>query len=91
MLELADYERASHEVLLTPRALEAALFAPAPTVHVHVAEVDDDVVASLDWNEPAIGFYRSLGAQPMDEWTVYRLNGKALADLGEGLPVELSD
>ncbi len=36
----------------------------------------------LDWNEPAIGFYRSLGARPMDEWTVYRLTGDALASLG---------
>jgi len=33
----------------------------------------------LDWNEPAIRFYRSLGARPMDEWTVYRLTGEALA------------
>ena len=32
----------------------------------------------LDWNEPAIGFYRSIGARPMDEWTVYRLTGDAL-------------
>lgn len=36
----------------------------------------------LDWNESAIGFYRSLGAGPMDEWTVYRLTGEALAELG---------
>jgi GNAT superfamily N-acetyltransferase len=35
----------------------------------------------LDWNEPARGFYRSLGAVPMDEWTVHRLTGQALADL----------
>jgi GNAT superfamily N-acetyltransferase len=33
----------------------------------------------LDWNKPAIDFYRSLGAVPMDEWTVYRLSGPALA------------
>ena len=33
----------------------------------------------LDWNEPSIGFYRSLGAVPMDEWTTYRLTGEALA------------
>jgi GNAT superfamily N-acetyltransferase len=33
----------------------------------------------LDWNEPAIRFYRSIGAKPMDEWTVYRLTGDALA------------
>lgn len=32
----------------------------------------------LDWNEPAIGFYRKLGAVPMDEWTTYRLTGEAL-------------
>jgi GNAT superfamily N-acetyltransferase len=36
----------------------------------------------LDWNEPAIRFYRSIGAKPMDEWTVYRLTGDALARLG---------
>lgn len=35
----------------------------------------------LDWNEPAIGFYQSLGARPQDEWTVYRLTGDALKDL----------
>lgn len=34
----------------------------------------------LDWNEPAIGFYKKLGARPMDEWTVYRLTGKTLND-----------
>lgn len=32
----------------------------------------------LDWNEPAIGFYKSLGAIPMDEWTVFRVTGDAL-------------
>jgi len=32
----------------------------------------------LDWNEPAIGFYHSLGATPMDDWTVYRVTGPAL-------------
>ena len=34
--------------------------------------------AVLNWNEPAIGFYRSIGALPQDEWTVYRLTGDAL-------------
>lgn len=33
----------------------------------------------LDWNQPAIDFYRSLGAVPMSEWTVFRLTGEALA------------
>ncbi|MDE2050362.1 MAG: GNAT family N-acetyltransferase [Gammaproteobacteria bacterium] len=37
--------------------------------------------AVLDWNEPSIGFYRSLGALPMDEWTTFRLTGDALASL----------
>ena len=32
----------------------------------------------LDWNEPSIDFYESLGAVPMDEWTVFRLSGDAL-------------
>jgi GNAT superfamily N-acetyltransferase len=35
----------------------------------------------LDWNEPSIGFYRSLGAVAMDEWTTYRLTGDALGAL----------
>ncbi len=35
----------------------------------------------LDWNEPAIHFYRALGASPMDEWTIYRLTGEALERL----------
>ena len=37
--------------------------------------------AVLNWNEPAIGFYKSLGAVPQDEWTVYRVTGEALAHL----------
>ncbi len=36
----------------------------------------------LDWNEPAIGFYKKLGAIPMSEWTVFRLTGPALTNLG---------
>ena len=38
----------------------------------------------LDWNQPAIGFYRSIGAVGMDEWTVQRLSGDALARLAAG-------
>ncbi len=43
----------------------------------------------LDWNAPSIALYRSLGAQPMDEWTTQRLSGEALvalADAGVGRP-----
>ena len=36
----------------------------------------------LNWNEPSIGFYKSLGAVPMDEWTTMRVAGEALAELG---------
>jgi len=35
----------------------------------------------LDWNTPAIDFYKALGATPMDEWTVYRVDGGALNNL----------
>jgi GNAT superfamily N-acetyltransferase len=37
--------------------------------------------AVLDWNEPALGFYRRLGATGQDEWTTHRLTGDALASL----------
>ena len=37
----------------------------------------------LDWNEPSIAFYRSLGAQPMEEWLLYRLTGDAMTALAE--------
>jgi GNAT superfamily N-acetyltransferase len=37
----------------------------------------------LDWNEPAIKFYQSIGAKPQDEWVAYRLTGKALVALAE--------
>jgi GNAT superfamily N-acetyltransferase len=38
--------------------------------------------AVLDWNEPAHGFYANLGAKPQDDWTVWRLTGTALENLG---------
>jgi len=41
--------------------------------------------AVLDWNEPAIGFYKRLGAVAQDEWTVYRLTGEALESLARVL------
>lgn len=37
----------------------------------------------LDWNRPSIDFYLSLGAQPMSDWTVYRLAGNTLTELAE--------
>lgn len=48
--------------------------------------------AVLDWNEPAIQFYKKLGAAPMDEWTVFRLTRDGIARLArseaESLPTE---
>ena len=53
----------------------------------HVARIAVDRGAGrlewsvLDWNKPAIGFYRAIGAVPLDEWTMYRLTGDALERL----------
>lgn len=136
--ELAEYERAAHECVLTDEQLRAALFAEQPALFGHVAEVDGEIVGFalwflnfstwrgvhgiyledlyvrpslrgggigkalltelarecvargyarlewwvLDWNAPSIGFYKNLGAAPMDEWTVFRLTDGALAELG---------
>jgi len=44
--------------------------------------------AVLDWNEPAIEFYRALGAKPMDEWTVFRLTRDGIARLAQSEKVE---
>lgn len=134
--ELADYERAAHEVLATEEHIRRSLFGPVPHAHALVCRVDGVAVgfalyffnystwqgrrglyledlyvapahrhagagkamlqqlariavandcgrfewSVLDWNEPAIRFYRSLGAVAMDEWVRYRLAGRALAE-----------
>ena len=52
---------------------------PAPPAHRGYARVDWSV---LDWNEPALAFYRSIGARPMTGWTGYRLDGDALDSFG---------
>ena len=41
----------------------------------------------LDWNTPSIEFYKSLGALPMDEWTVYRITGKTLTDMAQAAEI----
>jgi GNAT superfamily N-acetyltransferase len=140
--DLADYEKASHEVRATGEQLRDALFGPAPAVFAHVAEEDGEVVgyaiwflsfstwrgthgiymedlyvrpdrrggghgkalmtelarlcaergyhrlewSVLNWNEPAIAFYRSIGAVPMDEWGVYRLTDEPLRRMAGKAP-----
>ena len=132
--ELAEYEKALHEVRLTEEQLAECLFGVSPALFGHVAELDGEVVGIalwflnfstwrgthgiyledlyvspgsrgtglgrellrtlaqecvdrgyarlewtvLDWNSPAIDFYRAAGAVPMDEWTVHRLTDEAL-------------
>jgi GNAT superfamily N-acetyltransferase len=44
--------------------------------------------AVLDWNEPSIGFYRSLGAVSMDEWSIFRLTGEPLTLLAGSAAVQ---
>ena len=135
--ELADYEKALHEVRLTEEQLTSALFGDSPALFGHVALAPDGAVAGtalwflsfstwrgthgihledlyvrprhrgtglgrellrtlaatcvergydrlewsvLDWNEPSIAFYRAAGAVALDEWTVFRLTDRALAD-----------
>jgi GNAT superfamily N-acetyltransferase len=60
------------------RALLTHLAARA--VELGCARMDWSV---LDWNEPAHGFYRAMGAHPMEEWTTWRLEGDALAALAQ--------
>ena len=40
----------------------------------------------LDWNTPAIDFYRRLGARPLDDWTIFRMTGDAIAQLAQASP-----
>lgn len=137
--ELAEYEKAPHEVVATEDLLSDALFGASPAVFGLMAEDDERPVGFalwflnfstwlgrhgvyledlyvrpeyrgqghgkallselarlcvergygrfewwvLDWNEPALEFYRSIGAVPMDEWTVQRLTGEPLRHLAQ--------
>ena len=138
--DLAEYEKAPHEVETNEGEIAAALFADQPKVFAHVIDLDGEVVGMaiwflnfstwlgkhgiyledlyvkpeyrgrgyglamlkylaaicvqrgygrfqwwvLDWNTPSIEFYKSQGAIAMDEWTVYRVSGDALKELGSG-------
>jgi GNAT superfamily N-acetyltransferase len=137
--ELAEYERLSHECLITEESLRDSLFCERPHAESLLAFLDGNAIgfclyffnystflgkpglyledlyvqpeyrnkgfgkqilsrlatialergcgrfewAVLDWNEPSIAFYRKIGAQPMNDWTVQRLTGQALEDLSQ--------
>jgi len=138
--ELADYERARHEVIASVADIERSLFDEGSTVHSLICERDGQAIgfavyfysystwlgrngiyledlyvtpeqrgdgagrtllrhiareavangcgrlewSVLDWNEPAIGFYQSLGAEALDEWVKYRLDGEKLLAFAQG-------
>jgi GNAT superfamily N-acetyltransferase len=135
--QLAEYERLSHEAVVTEKTLQDSLFGARRYAEVLLGYADDKPVAFaiffhnfstflgrpglyledlfvipamrgkgfgramlvelariarerncgrfewavLDWNEPAIQFYKNLGAIPMNEWTIFRVTGAALGRL----------
>jgi GNAT superfamily N-acetyltransferase len=135
--QLAEYERLSHEAVMTEESLRQSLFGPQPAAEVLLGYSGDKPAAFavffhnfstflgkpglyledlfvipemrgrgfgramlvelariarerncgrfewavLDWNEPAIEFYKKLGAVPMNEWTIFRVAGEALERL----------
>lgn len=137
--ELAEYERAPHDVVATEELLEEGLFGPHPAAEVLLGEEEGVPVsfalffhnfstwmgrrglyledlfvrpeargkgygrallvrlaqlarerkcgrmewAVLDWNDPAIQFYRKLGARPNDDWTIFRLTREGIAQLAQ--------
>src|SRR5664280_2122564 len=90
--DLAEYERSPASVEIDRDLLAAALFAESPAVFAHVAEDRGRIVGMAIWFlnfstwTGHHGIYRSLGAEPMDEWTGYRLSGPELAALAGGEP-----
>jgi GNAT superfamily N-acetyltransferase len=73
------------DLFVRPQARGAGL-GKALLLHLAAVAVERDCArlewSVLDWNEPAIGFYRKLGAKPLDAWTGMRLDGANLAQLG---------
>jgi len=135
--DLAKYEKAPNEVVLSISDLEQSLFGTNPQVYCLIAELENEVTGFavwhlnystwlgkhgiyledlyvdpkyrgqghgkallrklaqicvergykrlqwwvLDWNQSAIDFYKSIGAEPMDQWTVFRVSGSSLEKL----------
>ena len=57
---------------------------------IRLAQIADERVCGrmewsvLDWNEPSIAFYKKLGANPLDDWTIFRVTGPGLGKLARG-------
>ena len=135
--DLAEYEKAPNEVVLSISDLEQSIFGTNPQVYCLIAELGNEVTGFavwhlnystwlgkhgiyledlyvdpkyrgqghgkallrklaqicvergykrlqwwvLDWNQSAIDFYKSIGAEPMDQWTVFRVSGSSLEKL----------
>jgi len=135
--DLAEYEKAPNEVVLSISDLEQSLFGANPQVYCLITELENEVTGFavwhlnystwlgkhgiyledlyvdpkyrgqghgkallrklaqicvergykrlqwwvLDWNQSAIDFYKSIGAEPMDQWTVFRVSGSSLEKL----------
>ena len=138
--ELADYERARHEVVASQADIERSLFGEGSTASALICERDGQAIgfavycfsystwlganglyledlyvtpeargtgagkqllrhlarlaveqgcgrfewSVLDWNQPAIDFYKSIGAEPQDEWVRYRMDGETLRAFAQG-------
>ena len=94
---LADYEKMTDQVISTEELLKEWIFEKKKAEVLFVCEGEKEVGfalffergcgrlewACLDWNQPSIDFYRSLGAVPMDEWTTYRMTGDTLLEMAK--------
>ena len=94
--ELARYEKLEHEVVATKELLEDLYVTPeyqgrgyGKALLQKLAEIAVQRGCGrlewwcLDWNQPSIDFYLSLGAELMKDWTVYRIAGDSLSNLAE--------
>ena len=90
ILELAEYERERDQVMITEADLVRDGFGPQPKFRALIAEWDGQAAGYalffgfystwevLDWNQPAIDFYKRLGATFLDQWKSVLLTGDAL-------------
>ena len=81
IVKLAEYEKLESEVVGTESEVREALFGPLRRC------VADGLPRLqwwvLNWNAPSIEFYKSIGAEAQDEWTVFRVSGAALERLAQ--------